>query len=133
MIFGNTQLRQESTYLRIIISLPQLIDPAGTYSERFCSKEDILHGTGTIHSCPPLRRFIGYDDKRRRMIITAIGLAVSTLLQTGLFTLGKSAFDLLIQFFQHRGILNGCEMPRLIVHTTGRIGCRFQNSIQIFL
>lgn len=52
---------------------------------------------------------------------------MSAFLQTGFIALGKSAFNLFVQFFQYSVILNSGEMSRLESHTTGGIGCRFQN------
>ena len=52
---------------------------------------------------------------------------MSAFLQTGFIALGKSTFNLFVQFFQYSVILNSGEMPRLESHTTGGIGCRFQN------
>ena len=113
MILRHAQLRKESTDSGIVARLSQLVDPAGTDAKRMGCKENVLQCTGAIHACPPLCRLVGDDDQRRRMVIAAISLAMPALLQAGFVTLGKSAFDLLVQFLQHGGVLDGNEMPRL--------------------
>ena len=47
-------------------------------------------------------------------------------------TLGKGAFDFIIQLFQYFLILNGSEVPRLQMHTVGGIGSRLKDKVQIF-
>lgn len=47
-------------------------------------------------------------------------------------TLGKGAFDFIVQLFQYFLILNGSEVPRLQMHTVGGISSRLKNKVQIF-
>lgn len=46
MIFGYTQLCQESTDIGVVARLPQLINPTGTDAEGLGGKENILQSAG---------------------------------------------------------------------------------------
>ena len=66
------------------------------------------------------------------MIVATISLAVSTLPCMEVVTLGKGTFDFIVQLFQHLLILDGGKVPRLQMHTTGSIGSRLKDKVQIF-
>ena len=66
------------------------------------------------------------------MIVAAISLAMSTFPCMRVVTLGKGAFDFIVQLFQYFLILNGSEVPRLQMHTVGGISSRLKNKVQIF-
>ena len=56
---------------------------------------------------------------------------MTAFLQTGILAFCKSSFNAFIQFRQFVYILNSREMPRLQMHPTRSINCRFQNRLQI--
>ena len=132
MALGYTQLCQESADIGVVAGLPQLVNPAGTDAEGLGCKENVLQGAGTIHTGPPLVRLIGDNDQRGGMIVATISLAVSTLPCMEVVILGKDTFDFIVQLFQHLLILDGGKVPRLQMHTTGSIGSRLKDKVQIF-
>ena len=97
MALGYTQLCQESADIGVVAGLPQLVNPAGTDAEGLGCKENVLQGASAIHSSPPLGRLVGDNDQRGGMIVAAISLAMSTFPCMRVVTLGKGAFDFIIQ------------------------------------
>lgn len=132
MALGYTQLCQESPDIGVVAGLPNWLIQQEPMPRDLAARKMFSKAQAQSIPAHHLSGSLETMTNVGGMIVATISLAVSTLPCMEVVTLGKGTFDFIVQLFQHLLILDGGKVPRLQMHTTGSIGSRLKDKVQIF-